>query len=76
MGRGRPRKQTTTVNYDTIKLQNKLVTIYNTLIEVRDPADFGGHDYAYKVGFAKAGLEEVFDLIGLRTVTKEEGDEG
>lgn len=70
---GRPRKQTPTIMYDTIKLQNKLVTIYNTLAEVRDPSDFGGHDYAYKVGYAKAGLEDVFELIGVEMVVEEEG---
>ena len=60
---GRPRKMP---EVDLADLRDRLMDLYNVLTDQRDPTDFGGHDYAYKTGYAQASVEQILTLMGVQ----------
>ena len=61
---GRPRK-TPAPEIDIRALTQVLLETYGVLIDQRDPTDFGGHDYAYKTGYATVGVKQALEMLGV-----------
>ena len=60
---GRPRKMP---EVDLADLRDRLMDLYNVLTDQRDPTDFGGHDYAYKTGYATVGVRQALEMLGVQ----------
>lgn len=47
---------------------------YNHMTAPRDPSDFGGHEYAYRCGYAKETFRQILKELGVEIVEDEEGE--
>lgn len=70
---GRPKQSYTVANIEAVK--QIALNAYMECVNPRSESDMGGHDYAYKAGYAQMALYNILKELGVEFEAAEEDDE-